>query len=102
MRFDTSAKLLAFARLERSTYQSGNFKANNTPMVKRGSSYLRWALLNASRLVAMRYKTFSDYLHKKRQEGKHYCVAISHVGKKLVRVIFHMLKNNGVFVTQLV
>ena len=99
-RFDTPAKLLAFAGLEPSTYESGNFKANNTPMVKRGSTYLRWALLNASRLVAMRDKTFGDYLSKKRQEGKHYCVAISHVGKKLVRVIFHMLKNNRVFVPQ--
>lgn len=100
MRFDTPAKLLAFAGLEPSTYESGNFKANNTPMVKRGSTYLRWALLNASRLVAMRDKTFDDYFRKKRLEGKHYCVAISHVGKKLVRVIFHMLKNNRVFVPQ--
>lgn len=100
LKFDTPAKLLAFAGLEPSTYESGNFKANKTPMVKRGSTYLRWALLNASRLVAMRDKTFGDYLRKKRQEGKHYCVAISHVGKKLVRVIFHMLKNDRVFVPQ--
>lgn len=100
LKFDTPAKLLAFAGLEPSTYESGNFKANKTPMVKRGSTYLRWALLNASRLVAMRDKTFGDYLHKKRMEGKHYCIAISHVGKKLVRVIFHMLRNNKVFVPQ--
>lgn len=100
LRFDTSAKLLAFAGLEPSTYESGNFKANKTPMVKRGSTYLRWALLNASRLVAMRDKTFGDYLRKKKLEGKHYNVAISHTAKKLVRVIFHMLKNNRVFVPQ--
>ena len=34
--------------------------------------------------------TFAEYLSKKRAEGKHYYVAISHAVKKLVRVIFHL------------
>ena len=99
-RFQTPAQLLAFAGLEPSTFQSGNFKASQTPMVKRGSAYLRWAVLQAARLVAMRDRTFQDYFSKKRQEGKHYGVALSHVGKKLVRVIFHMLQTNRAFVAQ--
>jgi len=99
-RFDTPAKLLAFAGMEPSTYQSGNFTATQTPMVKRGSTYLRWAILTAARLVAMRDLTFKNFLAKKRAEGKHYNVAISHVGKKLVRVIFQLLKTNVVFVSQ--
>ncbi len=99
-RFQTPAQLLAFAGLESSTFQSGTFSANQTPMVKRGSTYLRWAVLQAARLVAMRDKTFRDYLLKKRQEGKHFNVALSHVGKKLIRVIFHMLKTNRAFVPQ--
>ena len=99
-RFETPAQLLAFAGMEPSTYQSGNFNANNTPMVKRGSTYLRWAVLQAARLVAMRDKTFKDFLKKKRNEGKHYNVALSHVGKKLIRVIFHMLITDRVFVPQ--
>ncbi|NLA43444.1 IS110 family transposase [Candidatus Saccharibacteria bacterium] len=99
-RFQTPAQLLAFAGMEPSTFQSGKFRANQTPMVKRGSTYLRWAVLQAARLVAMRDKTFYDYLLKKRQEGKHFNVALSHVGKKLVRVIFHMLQTNRSFVPQ--
>jgi len=99
-RFQTPAQLLAFAGMEPSTFQSGKFSANQTPMVKRGSTYLRWAVLQAARLVAMRDRTFRDYLLKKRQEGKHFNVALSHVGKKLVRVIFHMLQTNRVFVPQ--
>jgi transposase len=99
-RFDSPAKLLAFAGMEPSTYQSGKFNASHTPMVKRGSTYLRWALLQAARLVSMRDKCFHDFLLKKKAEGKHHNVALSHVGKKLVRVIFHMLETDSVFVPQ--
>lgn len=98
--FATPAKLLAFAGLEPSTYQSGKFNAGNTPMVKRGSTYLRWAFLVAARLVAMRDTTFKEYCCKKKTEGKHYTVAMSHVGKKLVRVVFHLLKTNSSFIPQ--
>ena len=99
-RFGTPAQLLAFAGMEPSTYQSGGFNADNTPMVKRGSSYLRWAVMQAARLIAMRDRTFKDFLAKKRLEGKHFNVALSHVGKKLVRVIFHMLQTDQAFVPQ--
>jgi transposase len=99
-RFDSPAKLLAFSGMEPSTYQSGKFTASNTPMVKRGSTYLRWALLQAARLVSMRDATFRDYMLKKKAQGKHHNVAVTHVGKKLVRVIFHMLKTNRCFVPQ--
>lgn len=95
--FDSPAKLLAFAGCEPSTYQSGKHTANKTPMVKRGSSYLRYALLTAAKLVAMRSNAFKAYINKKQAEGKHYFVALSHTGKKLVRVIFHLLKTNIAF-----
>lgn len=98
--FPTPSKLLAFAGLEPSTFESGQFVATNMKMVKRGSSYLRWALLEAARLVAMRDKTFHDYYHKKKAEGKHHYVANSHVAKKLVRVIHHLLTNNLTFKPQ--
>ena len=99
-RFESTSKLLAFAGMEPSTYQSGKFNASNTPMVKRGSTYLRWALLQAARLVAMRDECFHEFMLKKRSEGKHFNVALTHVGKKLVRVIFHMLKTDSAFVPQ--
>ncbi|WP_283669805.1 transposase [Serpentinicella alkaliphila] len=99
-RFSNPAKLLAFAGMDPSTYQSGTYNASKTPMVKRGSTYLRWAIMQASRLVAMRDKVFSDYMVKKRSEGKHFNVARCHVGKKLIRVIYYLLKNNTAFVPQ--
>ena len=95
--FQNPAKLLAFAGLDPSTYQSGNFTANKTPLVKRGSTYLRWAILQAARLVAYRDPTFSLYLAKKRAQGKHFFVALTHTAKKLIRVIFHLLKSDQEF-----
>lgn len=99
--FSSPSKLLAFAGMEPSTYQSGKYNASNTPMVKRGSSYLRWAIMQAARLVSMRDLTFATYMNKKRSEGKHYNVARSHVGKKLIRVIYYLLKHNTAFVSQM-
>ena len=100
--FDNPAKLLKFAGLEPSVYESGKYKASNTPMVKRGSKYLRWALLQAARLVAYRDATFKAYMIKKRNEGKHFYVAKSHVAKKLVRVLFHLLRSGDIFATQFI
>lgn len=93
-RFASPDKLLAFAGLEPSAYQSGNFTASRTPMTKRGSTYLRWALLQAARLVAMRCPEFKVYQARKRAQGKHYFVVLGHLAKKLVRVIFHILTTN--------
>ena len=99
-RFDSPSKLLAFAGLEPSTYESGRFVATGMKMVKRGSPYLRWAILEAARLVAMRDPTFKEYYQKKKSEGKHHYVANSHVAKKLIRVIHHLLINNLQFSPQ--
>jgi len=96
--FANPSKLLAFAGLEPSTYQSGKYTATKTSMVKRGSSYLRWAILQAARLVARFDPTFKEYAEKKKREGKHYFVVMNHVGKKLIRVLFHLLKSGDDFV----
>ncbi|WP_311487576.1 IS110 family transposase [uncultured Helcococcus sp.] len=99
-RFDTSSQLQAFAGLDPVTHQSGKFIATGVSMVKRGSPYLRWAILNAARLVAMRDPCFQDYYQRKRKEGKHHFVTLTHVAKKLIRVIFKLLKTNTQFVPQ--
>ena len=98
--FDSPAKLQAYAGLDPSTYQSGNFSSTHATMVKRGSKYLRWAILNASRLVCMNDKKFNDYKIQKLSEGKHFNVVMSHVAKKLIRVIFHLLKTNSTYQMQ--
>ena len=96
-RFSSPDKILAFAGLSPSTYQSGKFTSQNANMEKRGSRYLRYALLLAAHLVGKYSKTFAAYLQKKRDEGKHYFVALSHVAKKLVRVIFHLQRTGESF-----
>ena len=75
-RFSSPDKILAFAGLSPSTYQSGKFTSQNATMEKRGSRYLRHALFLAARLVSRYSKTFAFYLQKKRDEGKHYFVAL--------------------------
>jgi hypothetical protein len=97
--FSNPNKLLAFAGLDPSTHQSGKFAASSTPMVKRGSSYLRWALMQAALMVMQHDPTFKAYATTKEREGKHHFVVLGHVGRKLVRVIFHLLKNNVVFMS---
>lgn len=87
-RFETADKLLAYAGMSPSTYQSGQLKNCYPHMEKRGSRYLRYALYNATKYVCHWDPTFANYLSKKRSEGKHYNVALSHATKKLVRVIF--------------
>ena len=98
-RFDSPDKLLAYAGLSPSTYQSGKLNATGTyaHMEKRGSRYLRYALYNATKYVCLWEPSFTAYLEKKRAEGKHYNVAISHAAKKLVRLIFALEKSGRTF-----
>ena len=90
--FRNPSKLLAFAGLDPSCYQSGKFTADRTPMVKHGSSYLRYAIIQAATCVRKYAPEFISYYDKKIAQNKHYYVAISHVAKKLSRVIFCLLK----------
>ena len=96
-RFDSPAKLLAFAGLDPSMYQSGKFFSTHSVMVKRGSKYLRFALMTAARMVCLNDSTFNAFKDRKMAEGKHYMVAMGHVAKKLVRVIYYLLKTNNVY-----
>ena len=99
-RFDSPDKILAYAGLSPSTYQSGQLDGCYSHMEKRGSRYLRYALFNATKFVCNWDKTFSTYLAKKRAEGKHYNVAISHAAKKLVRVIYQLEKSKQAYIKQ--
>ena len=91
--FESADKILAYAGLSPSIYQSGQLTNCYSHMEKRGSKYLRYAIFNATKYVCMWDPTFAAYLAKKRAEGKHFNVAISHAAKKLVRLIFAMEKS---------
>ena len=89
-RFDNADRILAYAGLSPSTYQSGQFESSYAHMEKRGSKYLRYALFNAAKFVCKWDESFSIYLGRKIAEGKHYNVAVSHAAKKLIRTIYRM------------
>ena len=99
--FDSPDKILAFAGLSPSTYQSGQLNNCYAHMEKRGSRYLRYALFNATKFVCNWNPIFADYLAKKRSEGKHYNVAISHAAKKLVRLIFALQKSGQPYIAKI-
>ena len=96
-RFNSADKILAYAGMSPSTYQSGQLDNCHSHMEKRGSRYLRYALYNAAKYVCKWDESFGSYLAKKRSEGKHYNVALSHAVRKLVRLIFAMEKSGQVY-----
>ena len=96
-RFTSPSKLLAFAGLDPSVYQSGNFEAKHTRMSKRGSRALRYALINAAHNVVKNNKTFQDYYNQKMSEGRSHYNALGHCAGKLVRIIYKMLTDNVAF-----
>ena len=96
-RFNNPGQVLAFAGLDPSVKQSGNFNASSTRMSKRGSSLLRYALILAANNVQLNTKTFNNYYNTKRLEGKLHYNALGHCAGKLIRTIFYMLKNNVKF-----
>jgi len=97
--FASPDQILAYAGMSPSTYQSGQLTNCYAHMEKRGSKYLRYAIFNATKYVCLWDPTFKAYLDKKRAEGKHYNVAISHASKKLVRLIYAMVKSQSPYRT---
>ena len=91
--FSSPSKMLAFAGLEPSIIQSGTIN-NNGKMVKHGSGHLRYVIMNTAMIILKYSPTFYDYYLKKRSEGKCHRVALSHVCKKLIRVIYTLEKYN--------
>ena len=92
-KFDNPAQMLSFAGLEPGYYQSG-LSEHQGHMVKHGSSYLRYALMNACLPLITYEPIFAEYYAKKRTEGKPHRVALTHVAKKLLRVIYTLQTKN--------
>lgn len=92
-KFNTPSQMLSFAGLEPGYYQSGTSE-HGGHMVKRGSSHLRFTLMNLCIPLIQYNMVFAEYYAKKRAEGKTHRVACSHLVKKLIRVIFTLEKND--------
>ena len=85
--FSNPGQMLAFAGIEPGINESGT-ESHGGRMVKRGSSQLRYTLINCCLPLIRFDMTFATYYAKKRGEGKPHRVAITHVAKKLIRVIY--------------
>lgn len=92
-KFPNPSKMLSFAGLEPGIIESGTMSSKGK-MVKRGSGYLRYALMNVAMVVIANNHVFYDFYFKKRSEGKCHRVALSHVCKKLIRVIYILETKN--------
>ena len=96
-RFSSPHKLLAYAGLDPTVNQSGNFNAKRTKMSKRGSKILRHGFMNAAFNVVQNTETFRHYYEAKRAQGRLHYNALGHVAGKLVRIVFKMLTEDIVF-----
>ena len=92
-KFEGPAQMLSFAGLEPGYFQSGQAE-HGGHMVKHGSSHLRYALMNACLPLITFEPVFAEYYAKKRSEGKPHRVALTHVAKKLLRVIYTLQTKN--------
>ena len=97
--FSTPAQMLAFAGIEPGINESGT-ESHGGRMVKHGSSQLRYVLINCCLPLIRFDMTFAAYYAKTRAEGKPHRVAITHVAKKLVRVIYALERQGTDFNTK--
>lgn len=97
LRFSTPGKLLAFAGLDPTVYQSENFQAKRPRMSKRGSRVLRYTLKNATHNVVKNNATFKAYYAAKRAEGRTHYNALGHCIGKFIQVIYKMLTDEVEF-----
>lgn len=93
-RFDKPSKLVAFAGIDATVSQSGEFEGTHNVMSKRGSPYLRKALFQAALVASNTDPVLKDYYQKKRAEGKHHKTCIGAVARKLCNIIYAVLKND--------
>lgn len=92
-RFKSPDAMVAFAGIEPSISESG-IESHTGKMVKHGSGHLRYHLLNAAEMIFVHEPIFTEFYYKKRNEGKTHRVALSHVAKKLVRIIYKLETEN--------
>ena len=97
-KFDNPRKLVAFAGLDATVTQSGEFEATHNVMSKRGSPYLQKAIFQAALIASFHDPVLSVYYQKKKAEGKHHLTCVGAVARKMCNIIYAVLKNNQPYV----
>ena len=93
-RFKSSSALVAFAGIDPTVRQSGEFSSTHNHMSKRGSPYLRHAIFLAATTCSFHNSPLNAYYKKKRDQGKHHLTATGAVARKLTSVIYAVLRDS--------
>ena len=93
-RFDKPSQLVAYAGIDATVSQSGEYEGTHNVMSKRGSPYLRKSLFQAALVASNSDPVLKAYYQKKRAEGKHHKTCIGAVARKLCNIIYAVLKND--------
>lgn len=97
-RFSSPAKLAAYAGVDPTVKQSGDFSGSRMKMSKRGSPYLRRAIWLASTVAAFKDPAIHALYERKRAEGKDHMTVIGHICRKMISIIFAVLRDNTPYV----
>lgn len=97
-RFGSPAKLAAFAGVDPAVKQSGDFNGTHCKMSKRGSPYLRRAIWLASVVAAFKDPAIHELYEKKRAQGKSHMTAMGHICRKMISIVFAVLRDNKPYV----
>ena len=93
-RFKNSSSLIAFAGIDPTVRQSGEFNSTHNHMSKRGSPYLRHAIFLAATTCSFHNSPLNAYYKKKRDQGKHHLTATGAVARKLTTIIYAVLRDS--------
>ena len=93
-RFKSSSALVAFAGIDPTVRQSGEFSSTHNHMSKRGSPYLRHAIFLAATTCSFHNSPLNAYYKKKRDQGKHHLTATGAVARKLTTIIYAVLRDS--------
>lgn len=97
-RFSSPVKLAAYAGVDPTVKQSGDFSGTRMKMSKRGSPYLRRAIWLASTVAAFKDPAIHALYERKRAEGKDHMTVIGHICRKMISIIFAVLRDNSPYV----
>jgi transposase len=97
-RFATLEKLVAYAGIDPTVYQTGQFEARQAHMSKRGSPYLRHALWLAASAARQHDPQLKAYYERRRAEGKAHGVVIGAICRKLLARVYAVLVENRPYV----
>ena len=95
--YSKASKIIKFAGVSPRKYESSQFQAQHCAISKQGSEYLRKTLYQIILPIIQRNEVFKNYYKLKRSQGKSHRCAQGHCVRKLLRIIFHLLKTNQQF-----